>query len=79
MYTTPTSPPRSVTATAFKSRADEVYGQLKRDIASFSLVPGDRFTENELCERLAVSRTPEGQALVRLQHEGFVVGLFRGG
>ncbi len=79
MYTTPTSPPRSVTATAFKSRADEVYGQLKRDIASFSLVPGDRFTENELCERLAVSRTPVRQALVRLQQEGYVEVLFRSG
>jgi hypothetical protein len=38
-----------------RSRADEVYAQLKQDVAEFKLVPGDRFTENELCERLGVS------------------------
>ena len=57
---------------AFRSRADEVHAQLKRDIAEFTLVPGDRFTENEISERLGVSRTPVRQALFRLQQEGFV-------
>ena len=37
---------------AFRTRADQVYAQLKRDVAEFSLVPGDRFTENEISERL---------------------------
>ena len=32
------------------SRADEVYQQLKRDIADFRLVPGDRITETEISE-----------------------------
>lgn len=62
-----------------RSRADDVYEQLKRDVAEFSLVPGDRFTENEICERLGVSRTPVRQALFRLQQEGFVEVLFRSG
>ena len=62
-----------------RSRADEVYEELKRDIAQFKLVPGDRFTENELSERLGVSRTPVRQALFRLQQEGFVEVLFRSG
>lgn len=66
-------------AGAFRSRADEVYAQLKRDVAEFKLVPGDRFTENELSERLGVSRTPVRQALFRLQQEGFVEVLFRSG
>jgi DNA-binding GntR family transcriptional regulator len=61
------------------SRADEVYAQVKRDIAQFKLIPGDRFTENELCERLSVSRTPVRQALIRLQQEGLVEVLFRSG
>ncbi len=56
-----------------------VYGQLKRDVADFKLVPGDRFTENELSERLGVSRTPVRQALFRLQQEGYVEVLFRNG
>jgi len=64
---------------AHRSRADEVYEQLKRDIAAFNLVPGDRFTENEISERLGVSRTPVRQALFRLQQEGFVEVLFRSG
>jgi hypothetical protein len=42
-------------------------------------VPGDRFTENEISERLGVSRTPVRQALFRLQQEGFVEVLFRSG
>jgi DNA-binding GntR family transcriptional regulator len=61
------------------SRADAVYEQLKRDIADFKLVPGDRFTENSVTERLAVSRTPVRQALAKLQQEGYVEVLFRSG
>lgn len=64
---------------AHASRADQVYAQLKRDVAEFKLVPGDRFSENELCERLGVSRTPVRQALFRLQQEGYVEVLFRSG
>ena len=63
----------------FRTRADEVYAQLKRDVADFKLVPGDRFTEKEISERLGVSRTPVRQALFRLQQEGFVEVLFRSG
>jgi len=62
-----------------RSRADEVYEQLKQDIADFQLVAGDHFSENELCERLGVSRTPVRQALFRLQQEGYVEVLFRSG
>jgi DNA-binding GntR family transcriptional regulator len=64
---------------AFRSRADDVYTQLKRDIAEFRLVSGDRFTETEISERMGVSRTPVRQALFKLQQEGFVEVLFRSG
>ncbi|CAA9426298.1 MAG: Transcriptional regulator, GntR family [uncultured Ramlibacter sp.] len=74
-----TRPARAAEACAHRSRADEVYAQLKRDIAQFNLVPGDRFTENEICERLGLSRTPVRQALFRLQQEGYVEVLFRSG
>ncbi len=69
----------ALTGAAFRSRADEVYEQLKQDVADFKLVPGDRFTETEISERLGVSRTPVRQALFRLQQEGFVEVLFRSG
>jgi DNA-binding GntR family transcriptional regulator len=72
------APPLPLPA-VFRTLADEVYAQLKRDVAEFSLVPGDRFTENEISERLGVSRTPVRQALFRLQQEGFVEVLFRSG
>ena len=56
-----------------------MYQQLKRDVSEFKLVPGDRFTETEISERLGVSRTPVRQALFRMQQEGFVEVLFRSG
>lgn len=68
-----------VAAPAHRSRAEEVYQQLKRDVSDFKLVPGDRFTETEISERLGVSRTPVRQALFRMQQEGFVEVLFRSG
>lgn len=79
--TTPRPSPAAATPLPARrrSRADEVYEQLKRDVGEFKLVPGDRFTENEICERLDVSRTPVRQALIRLQQEGYVEVLFRSG
>lgn len=62
-----------------RSRADEVHAQLKADIGAFRLVPGDRFSENEICARLGVSRTPVRQALARLAQEGWVEVQFRSG
>ena len=79
MVTTSRRSPRQTDAPVFHSRAEMVYEQLKRDVADFKLVPGDRFTENELSERLGVSRTPVRQALFRLQQEGYVEVLFRNG
>ncbi|MGV3728188.1 GntR family transcriptional regulator [Hydrogenophaga sp.] len=73
------SPPTAPLATARPSRANEVYEQLKRDIAEFRMVPGHRFSEHELCSRLDVSRTPVRQALFRLQQEGLVEVMFRSG
>lgn len=75
----PKATPAAVAAGARRSVADQVYDGLKRDIGQFRLVPGDRFTELELCARLGVSRTPVRQALVRLQQEGYVEVLFRSG
>jgi DNA-binding GntR family transcriptional regulator len=64
---------------AAQSLSERVYAQLKQDVADFHLVPGDRFTENEISERLGVSRTPVREALLRLQQEGLVEVLFRNG
>ena len=52
--------------------AEQVYTQLKAQLHDFALVPGDRFSEAELGERLGVSRTPVREALFRLRNEGFL-------
>jgi len=51
---------------------EAVYRQVKADIFEFRLLPGARFSENEVAARAHVSRTPVREALLRLQREGFV-------
>ena len=50
----------------------QVYRALRDAIISTALAPGQRISENELAERLAVSRTPVREALIRLRDERFV-------
>ena len=52
--------------------ADQAHAQLKQLIFDFALMPGDRCSESELAQRLAISRTPLRQALQRLEREGFL-------
>ncbi len=52
--------------------AEQAYREVKRMIFDFALMPGERFSEGELAQRVAVSRTPLRQALQRLEREGFL-------
>lgn len=52
--------------------ADAVYERVKSDIFEFRLLPGARFSENEVAARARVSRTPVREALLRLAREGFL-------
>jgi DNA-binding GntR family transcriptional regulator len=52
--------------------AGSVYEQLKADIFEFRLLPGTRFSENEIARRARVSRTPVREALFRLEREGYL-------
>jgi DNA-binding GntR family transcriptional regulator len=52
--------------------AEQVYATLKAELHDFRWVPGDRFSEGELGQRLGVSRTPVREALFRLRNEGFL-------
>jgi DNA-binding GntR family transcriptional regulator len=54
------------------SLAETVYQRVKADIFEFRLLPGTRFSENDVAERARVSRTPVREALYRLEREGFV-------
>lgn len=66
-------------AAARASRSQVAYHSLRDDIFAFRLLPGDRFTENDVAERLGISRTPVREALQRLQGDGLVRGYFRNG
>ncbi|MCD8224119.1 MAG: GntR family transcriptional regulator [Clostridiales bacterium] len=55
-----------------KNRGDYVFEELKREILSLELKPGQVISENEICARFDVSRTPVREALGRLQEHGFV-------
>jgi len=55
-----------------KNLAEAVYRQVKSDIFEFRLLPGTRFSENEVARRARVSRTPVREALFRLQREGYL-------
>lgn len=52
--------------------ADQVYRVLLDAISAGSLKPGQRLTQEELAEQLAVSRQPVTQALKLLKKDGFV-------
>jgi DNA-binding GntR family transcriptional regulator len=53
--------------------AEAVYERIKSDIYEFRLLPGARFSENEIALRTGVSRTPVREALYQLQREGFLL------
>ncbi len=51
---------------------DEIYRELTREIVSMQLLPGQTISENGLCERFGVSRTPIRSVLQRLSHNRLV-------
>jgi DNA-binding GntR family transcriptional regulator len=52
--------------------ADSVYVRIKAEIIDFRMMPGQRFSENEIATRHGVSRTPIRQALYKLEQEGYI-------
>jgi len=59
--------------------AERVHDAIKAEIFDFRLLPGDRFTETEIAQRLGVSRTPVRDALYRLKRDGYLDVVFRSG
>jgi DNA-binding GntR family transcriptional regulator len=52
--------------------ARAVYDSVKEALFEFRLMPGERFSENDLAGQLKVSRTPVREALYRLGQEGYI-------
>lgn len=55
-----------------RSRADDIYDQLRAMIVTLELRPGMVLIEKELCARFSVSRTPVREAVLRLAEHGLV-------
>lgn len=55
-----------------RSSRREVYESLRRAVLTLELPPGSALSENELAQRLGVSRTPIRESLVLLVEEGLV-------
>lgn len=57
---------------ARESLSDQVYRVLQTSIVTGDIKPGERLRDQELAERLGVSRTPVREALLRLEEEGLI-------
>lgn len=51
---------------------DEIYQALENEIVSLKIAPGENLSENSLCKRFSVSRTPIRSVLQRLQQNRLV-------
>jgi DNA-binding GntR family transcriptional regulator len=62
-----------------ESLAQAAYTALKASILETLLLPGHEATEQAIADQLGMSRTPVHEAVLRLQHEGFLRVLPRRG
>ena len=51
---------------------DDIYKIVKNEIIALTIEPGNDLSENSLCKRFGVSRTPIRTVLQRLKNKGFV-------
>ena len=51
---------------------DELYHILEDEICTLKILPGEALSENQLCKRFGVSRTPIRSVLQRLEQNRFV-------
>ncbi|QUH26832.1 GntR family transcriptional regulator [Serpentinicella alkaliphila] len=55
--------------------AEDVYSSLEKDILNLTIKPGQLLTEQDICERYNISRTPSRDVLQRLNNSGLVVNI----
>ncbi|NDL68368.1 GntR family transcriptional regulator [Anaerotalea alkaliphila] len=54
---------------------DDVYEKLKEEILNLTIKPGQVLTEQEICEKYGISRTPSRDVLQRLRNDDLVVAI----
>ena len=57
---------------AVQQNTDEIYHILEDEICSLAILPGEALSENQLCKRFGISRTPIRSVLQRLEQNHFV-------
>lgn len=62
-----------------KSLGQHVFENLKKAIIKGDMTPGGRLVESRLAETLGISRTPVREAIHKLEREGYLQKLPRGG
>jgi DNA-binding GntR family transcriptional regulator len=62
-----------------KNLADQAYDVIRNALCDGTLKPGDRVTQNEIADRLDVSRQPVVFALAKLKEQGFLIDAGRRG
>lgn len=62
-----------------KSLGQHVFENLKNTIVKGDMTPGTRLIESRLAEKLGISRTPVREAIHKLEREGYLNKLPRGG
>jgi DNA-binding GntR family transcriptional regulator len=63
---------QAVSSKSTTSLAQQAVESIKDLIFNFDLIPGERFSEADLTQRLNISRTPLRQALQQLEQQGFL-------
>ena len=63
----------------FKTLKDHVYDFIAEEIREGKLLPGQRISENDICNELEISRTPVREALIQLAAEGIIENTSRKG
>jgi len=62
-----------------KSLGQHVFENLKQAVIKGKIIPGSRLIESRLAETLGISRTPVREAIHKLEREGYLKKLPRGG
>jgi DNA-binding GntR family transcriptional regulator len=65
-------PVRNPIAVSRSSLADDTHAAIRKSLLRGEFKPGDRLSEPELALRFGTSRSPIREALMRLEHEGFI-------